>query len=210
MNLCFTKQAERKSLYWAHGWVYAHVSSHSFAKEELPINRLSAGKLLKRVILLDGWVFKTVAQLSRAPLEKKPTKQTVTQQVIWPWWCHQSLQQRAVWGIWGTWLLMRRLCGFTVVRPRMTLWRIGRGYPLLVSIVLSGLVGWAVRHSHRVGWAYCSSKGDYKQAINGTLPKRDSYNNFGFHSCWLSVPVNTNSCLLVLKPLHCVSCETAV
>lgn len=34
-------------------------------------------------------------------LSKETASQTITEQVIWPWSCHQSLQQRAVWGIGG-------------------------------------------------------------------------------------------------------------
>lgn len=65
--------------------------------------------------------------------------------------------------------------------------------------MLSGLVGWAVRHSHRAWWAYCKSRGDYKQAINVTLSKINIYNNFGLHLCWPWVPVN--SCIFVLPVL---------
>ncbi len=124
------------SLYISTWIVYLCSGIYSSTKGKGSANEPCAtGKQLISVTAL-SLTFKNCGPSLLNTLRKETASQTITQQVIWPWSCHQSLQQRAVWGIGRNlavdeaimWLYS---CALEYDSTMKALWPIGRDYTLL-------------------------------------------------------------------------------
>lgn len=77
--------------------------------------------------------------------------------------------------------------------------------------MLSGLVGWAVRCSHRAWWAYWKSRGDYNRPSMWLSANPTATTTFvSTHVNNKSLSAAASLCPPCPQILHCVSCETGI
>lgn len=131
-----------------------------------------------KAIPLERFCFKVwrISLEQRRKINHKPNNSTAA---IRPWSCHQSLPERVVWGIKGNLAVDEAIrwvfsCASNYDSTLKPLQPTGRDCTLLATVVLSGVVGYAVRRSHRVWWAYSKARGT--QVTNVTFP--NSYDSF--------------------------------